>query len=50
VVPLEIDGPSAWPPIEDRSGRGLEPIKAVFLVIAPFTQNSAPHHGVLQVV
>jgi hypothetical protein len=50
ILPLKIDRASARPKVQDRSGRGLEPVKTVFLVKAPFTRNSTMHHDVLQVV
>jgi hypothetical protein len=50
ILPLEIDRPGVGPPVQDRSGRRLEPVKAAFLVKIPFTQDNTTHHEFLQIV
>jgi hypothetical protein len=48
VMPLKVDRPGLWPPVQDSSGGGLEPVEAALLVKMPFTPISGSQHNVLQ--
>jgi hypothetical protein len=47
ILPLKIDRACGRPPVQDRSGRYLEPVKTALFVKTPFTRNSTTHHDIL---